>query len=155
MFTRRILAPLAALSTALVVVGTTDGTALAAPVLGGGLPARSSPAVVSATPCVVDGNNDFCESTYPVLLVYFINKSDTAGCTFTWTMNWDDGSKEQSFTRYGQSAVGSYLLASHDYQQPSKTMFYSVTSTAERATGGCTITSGTNEFVLLVRSDFP
>ena len=155
MFTRRILALVAAPFTALVIVGTTAGTALAAPVLGADASARSSPAVVSATPCAVDGNNDFCESTYPVLLVYFVNLSDTAGCTFTWTVNWDDGSKPQSFTRYGQSAVGSYLLASHDYQQPSKTMFYSVTSTPERATGGCTITPGTNTFVLLVRSDFP
>jgi tetratricopeptide (TPR) repeat protein len=71
MSTRRFLSLVTALSTALVIVGTTAGTALAAPVPGGAS-AGSSPAVVAGEPCVVDGNNNFCESTYPVLLVYFI-----------------------------------------------------------------------------------
>ena len=112
-------------------------------------------AVTSAsTPCVVSINAPECQSTDPDLTVDVVNLGDTSACTFTYSIDWGDGSPAQQVTVDGASQPGEYFLASHTYHA-TQTQTYSITSSPVSITGDCTSESGSYTFTLDVGGTAP
>ena len=105
----------------------------------------STPA--ASTACVVSVNAPQCQSTAPDLTVDWVSESDTSGCTFTWSINWGDGSAAQQFTVDGQQEAGEYFFADHTYKA-TQTRTYSITASDVSVTGGCTSGPGNYTFIL-------
>jgi hypothetical protein len=101
----------------------------------------------ASTPCVVSINAPKCQSTDPDLTVDVVNTGDTSACTFTWSMDWGDGSPAQQVTFDGAPQSGEYFLADHTYNAV-QTQTYSITATPVSVTGGCIINSGNYTFTL-------
>ena len=66
----------------------------------------------SSTPCVVSVDADQCESTNPNLTIDITDTGDTSGCTFTFSINWGDGSPAQQATANGEPQSGARPCAS-------------------------------------------
>jgi Domain of unknown function (DUF1906) len=105
----------------------------------------------ASAPCVVSVSAPRCQSPDPDLTVDVGNTGDTSGCTFTFSINWDDGSAAQQVTVAGQPQSGEYLLADHMYHA-AQTHTYSVTATSVSVTGNCTSGPGSYTFTLEVGS---
>jgi hypothetical protein len=108
----------------------------------------------TSAPCVVSINTAQCQSTDPNLTDDWVSNGDTAGCTFTWSINWGDGSLPQPFTVDGKSQSGEYFFADHTYHA-TQTQTYSVTITDVSVTGDCTIGGATFTFTLDVAGTAP
>lgn len=138
-------------------LGTTE-PALAAPVSrtgeqsanAGTATAHLSSAAFSDKICEINSNppDDMCVSTNPYLKVYTTNTGDTAACTFTWKIYWNDGTT-QIVTRDGGDEP-LIFKAAHHYREPRKTTPYTVRWNAVSVTGGCIIGSGHGNFILVV-----
>jgi hypothetical protein len=159
---RSALAAVAVMVTALAAFLATTQPALAAPVSRTGeqgTNARTAVATArlsSGEPfkmCVITSESPPCLSTDPELEVYSTNTGDTAACTFTWKMYWDDGTT-QIVTRDGADGTNLIFKARHHYREPREKKTYIVSFLvrwhAVSVTGGCTIGSGDNVFQLAV-----
>ena len=152
-----------ALLAALVSAGVIAATGLAAVIpdaqaaASGAGSAGSSAVTVADTdtsasaPCVVSLNAPQCQSTDPDLTIDGVLTGDSSGCTFTFSINWDDGSAAQQATISGQPQSGLIFLADHTYQA-TQTQTYSIVVTAVSVTGGCSIVGGTDTFTLVAGS---
>lgn len=107
---------------------------------------KPAPLLVSA-PCVVSVDAPTCESTDPTLTADWVDTGDTSTCTFTWTINWGDGSAPQTVSVVGEPTSGSYFAANHTYSA-SKTTTYAVSVVAVSVAGPCTIGGGSETFTL-------
>jgi Domain of unknown function (DUF1906) len=94
---------------------------------------------------VVSVSEPQCQSTDPVLTVDWTGSGDTSGCTFTWSINWDNGGAAQQITVSGEPQSGDYFFAAHTYHDAGT---YSVTASDVSVTGGCTIDPGDYTFTL-------
>jgi lysophospholipase L1-like esterase len=118
-------------------------------------PASSTAATPSATPaCVVSLNAPQCHSTAPDLTVDWVSAGGTSGCSFTWSINWGDGSAAQQVTVDGQQEAGEYFLADHTYQA-TQPRTYSITASDVSVTGGCTISPGSYTFTKATTAPAP
>lgn len=106
------------------------------------------------TPCVVSSDAPTCESTDPDLTIDVSNSGDTTSCTFTYSIDWGDGSPAQTATNDGEPASGDYYLADHTYQT-GQTQTYSPAVTLVSITGGCTSGSWSYTFTLDVVAAVP
>ncbi len=96
-----------------------------------------------------------CESTDTTIDANWESLDDTSGCTLTWSIDWGAGGKAQTVTVDGRSKPGYYFAVRHKYARVSKTETYTITSTAESSTGGCSIEGGTLTFTLLASTCTP
>jgi hypothetical protein len=115
---------------------------------GAGVAGRMAVGAVAAAPsapCVVSIDAPTCQSTDPDLTVDVVNTGDTSACTFTYSINWGDGSAAQQVTINGEPQSGDYLLADHTYKA---TQTYTVTATSVSITGPCTSGPGSYTFTL-------
>jgi hypothetical protein len=154
----RLTTAIAVISSALVMVISVSGPALAAPRdrlrisgIGGSaiVSAWMKATTSSSKPCVVSAAAPTCESSDPVLQDDLTNSGDTSGCTFTWSFDWGDGTKPQQVTASGEPTAGTYPLASHTYRSAA-TKTFTITVSAVSVTGDCTISGGTLTFTLIV-----
>jgi GH24 family phage-related lysozyme (muramidase) len=102
-------------------------------------------AVTASAPCVASVSTPDCTSTDPLLTIDWVGSGDTAGCTFTWSIDWGDKSVAQQVTVGGQPQSGDYFLASHTYHA-ARTTTFSVAASDVSATGGCSISPGAYKF---------
>jgi hypothetical protein len=103
-----------------------------------------------STPCVFESSWS-CESTDPTLTIDSYYSGDAGpGCTFTWSIDWGDGSPAQDVTQNGEP-MGYYSLANYTYQSPSDTTTYTVTVSAVSVTGGCNIYTHVGTFTLIAQ----
>jgi hypothetical protein len=98
---------------------------------------------------VVSINASQCQSTDPDLTIDWTSTGDTSGCTFTWSINWDDQSPVQQVTVSGQPESGQYHLADHTYHA-TQTQTYAVATSPDAVTGNCTSGAGSFTFTLEV-----
>jgi hypothetical protein len=103
-----------------------------------------------SAPCVVALNAPQCQSTDPQLTADFDNTFDTSACTFTFSIDWGDGSQAEQYTVDGQAQTGDIFAANHTYQA-TQTQTYTITVTPVSTTGPCGEIGGTFTFTL----DFP
>jgi len=82
------------------------------------------------------------------------NNGDTSACTFTFSIDWGDGSPAEQVTENGQSESGDFYLADYTYQA-TETTTYTVTLTPVSLTGDCTSYSASFTFTLDVESAPP
>ncbi len=108
----------------------------------------------ASTPCVVSINAPTCQSTNPRLTVDVVNNGDTSACTFTYSIDWGDGSAAQQVTFDGKPQSGEYFLAAHTYHA-TQTHSYSITASPVSVTGNCTSGSGSYTFTLDVGGTAP
>jgi hypothetical protein len=155
----RLSMAVAVILSASALVVSVSGAALAAPSHGGlGIKGLGASAVASAgmsatasssKPCVVTSEAPKCESTDPSLRVDFTNSGDTSGCTLTWSIDWDDGTKPQQVAVSGEPTSGNYPLAGHTYESVA-TRTFTITLSTVSVTGDCTIGPGVDTFTLNV-----
>jgi hypothetical protein len=101
-----------------------------------------------SSPCVFESSWS-CESTDPTLTIDSYYSGDAGpGCTFTWSIDWGDGSPAQIVTQNGE-LMGYYFLADYTYQSPSDTTTDTVTVSAVSVTGGCNIYTHVGTFTLI------
>lgn len=112
--------------------------------------AAADTSTLPSAPCVFDGPTQ-CESTDPYVTVDAEFFGDSSGCTFTWSINWGDGSAAEQVTLSGQPQPGEGFLAGHTYQA-TQTQTYSIAITPVSVTGGCFIQPGSDTFTLDVPS---
>jgi hypothetical protein len=110
--------------------------------LAGGTAAHAAAAAGSSTPCSF-GAVTSCQSTDGTVAVN-IDYSDASACTFTWHVNWADGSV--SDVTVTDPADGYDLLAHHTYV---KAGTYNITATGQVAVGDCTTIPFNGYFTLL------
>jgi hypothetical protein len=72
------------------------------------------------------------------------NYADTTGCTFDYTLDWDDGSPPQTGQQPGGPA-GSYVFATHTYASAGT---YTFSATGSVASGNCVFVPETAQFTL-------
>lgn len=140
--------------TGVVAVGPTAQAATFGANSAGTVAAPHAADAPSSTPCVVSVDADECESTDPDLTVDVSNTGDTSACTFTFSVNWGDGSPAQQATFNGAPQSGDYFLADHTYHA-AQTQTYNVTATSVSVTGDCTSGDGEYAFTLDVATAVP
>jgi hypothetical protein len=155
----RVLTAVAVIMSAFALIASVSGPALAAPGRDGraivGLSgsavaaARMQAATSSSKPCVVSIGAPKCQSTDPGLRIDWTSNGDTSGCGFTWSIDWDDGTKPQRATVSGESESGTYPLAGHAYGSVASRTFH-ITTSPVSVTGDCTSGSGAETFTLIV-----
>jgi hypothetical protein len=133
---RAIGAFLAAAGGAAVFVAA--GFAVAAP---------GAQAASSSAPCVVSLSAPQCQSSNPELTVDAVFGSDSTACTFSYSINWGDGSRVQQVTFKGL-ASGETSVATHSYQGD-RVQPYQVVASVVNVTGNCKAVAGNYTFTLL------
>ena len=109
--------------------------------LSGGTAAHAATAAASSTPCSFDPATS-CQSTDATVTLNN-GYSGTSACTFTWHVDWADGSS--SDVTDTDPADGYVFLAHHTY---AKAGTYHITETVQVA-GDCTATAGNYYFTLV------
>jgi hypothetical protein len=116
-------------------------------VLSGGTAAYATTAApttadASSAPCTFDPATS-CESTDGTVALD-AHYSDTSACTFTWHIEWGDGSV--SNVTDTDPADGYVVLAHHTY---AKAAAYTISTTGQVVAGDCATTPGTYHFSLI------
>lgn len=137
---------------ALAATGTAAaGTAAAA--TNAGRPAAANAIAAGARPaaaadpsdaCTLVPGSNTCQSSDPQVTVDLLNSGDTSGCTFDITLDWGDGSDDQSLTIAG-GPDGPEFLASHTYKESGT---YTIDETGDVASGSCYYNPATFQFTL-------
>lgn len=131
---RRVLLLAVALVVAAALSGGTEAYAATT--------AGTATAAASSTPCSFNPATS-CQSTDATTTVN-THYSDASTCTFTWNVNWADGSS--SDVTDTDPADGYTLLARHTY---AKAGTYHITATGQVAAGDCTANTGNYYFTLV------
>jgi hypothetical protein len=98
---------------------------------------------VSKTECVlVLPDQTYCRSTDPTVMLEAENTGDTAGCTFSDTIYWSDGSPPQTVEFQGSDDPTEFV-ATHTYAQLGA---YGITADATVVSGDCTSSPGEYTF---------
>jgi len=139
--------------TGVVAVGPTAQAAISGAESAGRM-ALDAADTSASTPCVVSINAPKCQSTDPDLTVDLVNTGDTSACTFTYSIDWGDGSPAQQVTVGGEPQSGEYFLADHTYHA-TQTRTYSITASPVSVTGNCSSGSGSYTFTLDVGGTAP
>jgi hypothetical protein len=113
--------------------------------LSGGAPARAATAApaASSAPCSLNPATS-CSSTDATVTIS-INTTATNACTFSWTVDWADGSAPSTVTQTNP-ALGYAVIATHAYQ---KAGTYGVTAVGHVTAGNCVTTPYTGTFTLV------
>jgi hypothetical protein len=135
---------------ALAVVAATGSvsTAQAAPAGAGGVAGVHTAAVsrgtaTSDTPCTF-GPGQSCASTDPTITVNTYYYGDTSACTFSWDIDWGDGTSSSDIP-IDAPADGYVFTAQHTYAAPG---VYTIALTGEVTDGSCAETNGDYTFTL-------
>lgn len=97
---------------------------------------------VSSAQCTLGPYEQYCLSSDPTVIVDVGNYGDDVGCTFNYTVTWNDGSPPQTVQIQGQDG-GLQYLATHTYAQPGA---YAVQIDGSVVSGNCTTDSGNYTF---------
>lgn len=125
---RRVLLLAAALAVAAALSGGT---------------AHAATTAASSTPCSFNPATSPCQSTDATVTLNS-HYSGTSACTFTWHIDWADGSS--SDVTDTNPADGYLFLAQHTY---AKAGTYHITVTGQVVAGDCTATGGNYYFTLV------
>jgi hypothetical protein len=105
-------------------------------------PPPTTPPVPSAQCVLLEPNQTYCRSSDPTVILEVNNVGDTSACTFSDTIEWSDGSPQQTVEFQGADNVPE-AVASHTYQQPGA---YGITGNLSVVNGDCTTQVGSYTF---------